>query len=789
MSACPFCFAESDGAHAECQSCGASLDDSPLAPGTLLNNRYTVKSVLGRGGFSLTYRATDTTLDRTVAIKELFPENASRSGNTATVPTNTCADFQQALAGFLQEAKTLARFQHPNIVGIGDTFTQNNTAYIVMDYVDGETLDVLISRSGRLTWNQTLPILTDIATGLEHLHDTNTIHRDIKPANIMITPTGKAVILDFGAARIINPLQSHTLTRIITPQYAAPEQRLTNARFGPPTDIFALGTLAYQAVTGNLPPSIDDRLLTEAQPEAPSAVNPTVPQQASEAILQALHLNPTNRPQTTRQFVSQLTTTKVPTPSAPIEVKQPEASPAPPSITRPTPPAITTITKRPLPKKRIAIGIALTTAIAAAAIGIGTGLQKTEGALPTTSAAAAEVTFVATETTTARAVSTVVETTTARAVSTVVETSAPVATQATTRAVTTVAATTTATAETTVAAAPVVTEAATTAATAAAPATSNCRDQFANGLPIAFQGLTPKAAFDQLPPECKTDVTVVVICNGKGTRLETGQETPVPCMPTTLLKNIRTYGEAGLEIAVTGTPLKRTTSTNETGCESTPAQGCKIISATAHWNIATEQTPTINLTLQPNPEPSTKPPTTPKPKAPAKPVTTPPPETTEKAKGAKQKKTTNPAKAAVTQATETITTAQSTIPPTPAPTTAAPFVPGLIPGDLVITVLTSGAPFDGLFEVAVSCTGNTLRETFSLRAGESKSFNFIVEGMSVVSCLVTETKSNGAKVSYFDSNGADFEDGRVTVNSQGCEAPRPGWPPCKGFVVITNEYR
>jgi serine/threonine protein kinase len=628
VNSCPFCFAESDGAHAECQSCGASLDDSPLAPGTLLNNRYAVKSVLGRGGFSLTYRATDTTLDRTVAIKELFPENASRSGNTVTVPTNTRADFQQALTGFLQEAKTLARFQHPNIVGTGDTFTQNNTAYIVMDYIEGETLDVLINRNGRLPWNQTLPILTDIATGLEHLHATNTIHRDIKPANIMITPTGKAVILDFGAARIINPLQSHTLTRIITPQYAAPEQRLTNARFGPPTDIFALGTLAYQAVTGNLPPSIDDRLLTNAQPETPSSINPTVPQQASETILQALHLNPTQRPQTTRQFVSQLTTTEVNAATAPTQLKQPGPSQAPPSITKPAPPAITTKTKKAIPTKRIAIGIALVTAIGAAGIGISTGLRRTDTALPTSSASA-EVTFIAAETT----VPLTTKVTTSVSVTTEVATSVLTTTEQT------IIASTKATTVTKAAA--VVTDAVTTASTAA-PANSNCRDQFANGLPKAFQGLTPKAAFDQLPPECKTDVVVVVLCNGTETRLETSQETTVPCMPTPVLKNIRIYGEAGLEIAVAGTKLKRATGANETGCESKPPQGCKIISATARWNIATEQTPSINLTLQPNPEPATKPPTTRKATT-SKPVTTPAPETTKKARTTTSKKTKTPA--------------------------------------------------------------------------------------------------------------------------------------------------
>jgi serine/threonine protein kinase len=336
MSTCPICQSDVHELTSQCEACGASLDNNQLPAGSMLNNRYEIGSVLGRGGFSLTYKAKDKALNRVLAIKELFPENAIRTGPTVTVPKQTTSDYQQSITGFLNEAQTLAQFDHPNIVGISDTFQQHNTAYIVMDFVEGDTLEQIIESTGKLDWGYTQHIIIQVAKGLAQLHAQNTIHRDIKPANIIVNSTGKATILDFGAARRVTPNQSHALTRIITPQYAAPEQRLTNARFGPPTDIFALATVAYQATTGSLPPSIDDRLLTGVEPTPPHEANSNVPLHASQAILQALHLNPTHRPQTTFEFVNQLTRERTPTTvtnpepvAAPVEPRQQPALTAP----------------------------------------------------------------------------------------------------------------------------------------------------------------------------------------------------------------------------------------------------------------------------------------------------------------------------------------------------------------------------------------------------------------------------------------------------------------------------
>ena len=166
---------------------------------------YRVEGVLGQGAFGITYLATDTHLERKVAIKEYYPrEFAVRDGSLSIHAAGDKDDretFTWGLTRFLEEARVLARFEHPNIISVRRFFEANGTAYLVMDYCDGESLDAIIKRDGSLGTEQLDRILFPLLDGLERIHSTNFVHRDIKPANLYIRADGSPILLDFGAAR------------------------------------------------------------------------------------------------------------------------------------------------------------------------------------------------------------------------------------------------------------------------------------------------------------------------------------------------------------------------------------------------------------------------------------------------------------------------------------------------------------------------------------------------------------------------------------------------------------
>ena len=174
-----------------------------LTKGTRLN-QYEVLNILGAGGFGITYMARDTSLDTMVAIKEYMPGDlAVRQGGSQVTAKSTLSkgDFDWGLDRFLSEARTLARFRHPNIVRVNQIFQANNTAYLVMEYAKGQSLDDLLQKSGPLSEEQTKEILSPILDGLTRVHEQGFLHRDIKPGNIIIRDEGGAVLIDFGAAR------------------------------------------------------------------------------------------------------------------------------------------------------------------------------------------------------------------------------------------------------------------------------------------------------------------------------------------------------------------------------------------------------------------------------------------------------------------------------------------------------------------------------------------------------------------------------------------------------------
>lgn len=217
---------------------------------------YVLERVLGQGGFGITYLAKDTNLDQRVAIKEYLPvEVATRLPDSTVRPrTEELRDrYRWGLERFIQEARTLARFDHPNIVRVLSVFEFNCTAYMVMRFEEGGTLSALLDRRGTLPEAELMRVLLPILDGLELVHNAGFIHRDIKPDNIHIGGDGRPVLLDFGSARQ-SLGSSNTLTILIAPGYAPFEQYYSDpSAQGPWTDIYGLGATCYRAICGRAP--------------------------------------------------------------------------------------------------------------------------------------------------------------------------------------------------------------------------------------------------------------------------------------------------------------------------------------------------------------------------------------------------------------------------------------------------------------------------------------------------------------------------------------------------------
>jgi len=304
---CPFCFNPLPDKATVCPACGAYVGGNfQTLPGghSLHDGRYTIERVLGRGGFGITYRAVHNRLLMRVAIKELFPEGSTRrEDGTVVPPAGTGREgLAEAREKFLEEARTLAQFSHPGIVRVIDVFEENNTAYLAMEYLAGETLARRILRQGRLPVDEAEDLARKVASALGVVHAAGLLHRDVKPENIFLTNDGRVVLIDFGSARAFVQGVTASYTRVVTPGYAAPEQYASQARVGPPTDIYGLGATLYHALTGNPPPPATDRLLGEALPSLPGWVPPNL----RLAVERALALNAGERPQTVAEFLAVL---------------------------------------------------------------------------------------------------------------------------------------------------------------------------------------------------------------------------------------------------------------------------------------------------------------------------------------------------------------------------------------------------------------------------------------------------------------------------------------------------
>jgi serine/threonine protein kinase/peptidoglycan hydrolase-like protein with peptidoglycan-binding domain len=352
------------------QGTGSSVDFVALKAGQAIG-RYQVVSVLGQGGFGITYRAHDSQLDREVAIKEYLPAAlAVRQDGTTVLPRSTAAaeDFTWGRERFVSEGRTLASLQDaPAIVRVFDFLEANGTAYIVMQLLQGETLEDRIKRTGPLKPAEVDRILWPLLDGLERVHNAGFLHRDIKPANILLDTAGNPTLIDFGAARAAMAGRSTVLTAIFTPGYAAAEQ-MTSARQGPWTDIYGLSATLYHAITGKVPPTAFDRMLDDAYEPLGKMELPDFARGLLAGLDAGLAVRATDRPQSIAGWRPILGSAAAPQADATVALGQ---APAPPPTATIAVPAAATAPAR---KHRLGLWIgaaaALLLAIAGAVYGL-----------------------------------------------------------------------------------------------------------------------------------------------------------------------------------------------------------------------------------------------------------------------------------------------------------------------------------------------------------------------------------------------------------------------------------
>ena len=289
---------------------------SALPAGTEFEG-YRLLGVLGAGGFGVTYLAEEIALSRErsrrVAIKEFLPASiAARVSGSREVRSLRKQDgqaYRHLLDRFLREAETLARFDHPNIVPVLRFFERHGTAYIVMKFVAGESLGAVLKRRQRLSEPEVRWFLPGVLDGLAEVHARNFLHRDVKPDNILLGPDGRAMLVDFGAARLAAAEASAlTRTAVISEGYAPYEQYDSHGRQGPWTDLYGLGATLYRALAGTAPVKSPDRLIAKVrnQPDplvpAGTLVSAPLSPAMEDALARSLALMENERPQSVDEF-------------------------------------------------------------------------------------------------------------------------------------------------------------------------------------------------------------------------------------------------------------------------------------------------------------------------------------------------------------------------------------------------------------------------------------------------------------------------------------------------------
>lgn len=279
-----------------------------LKPGTHIKSPYQIVSVLGHGGFGVTYLGFDVNLQLKVAIKEYLPRELVRrdasSGQVIPLSDQTRAAFQAGLERFLTEARLLAKFQqHPGIVSVLSFFPALGTGYMVMEYVEGETLKSYLQRRGCLSWPQTLEIFMHIMDALRAVHQAGLLHRDVAPDNIYLCSDGRIKLLDFGAAQQ-SRLHFPSSIWVLKPGFAPEEQYRDTQDQGPWSDVYSVAASMYFCLTGRVPQDALDRLQTD-QLRPPSDYGVAIPKEAERILMQALAIDALQRPQSMESLQTQ----------------------------------------------------------------------------------------------------------------------------------------------------------------------------------------------------------------------------------------------------------------------------------------------------------------------------------------------------------------------------------------------------------------------------------------------------------------------------------------------------
>lgn len=299
-SICPFCGYDNIGNHAS----------NTLEVGFFLFHRYVIGRVLGIGGFGITYLAYDILLSHRVAIKEYLPnEFSTRVPTQAKVTVYTGDKQEQFLAGqkrFVEEAKKLARFQNQEgIVHIFDCFDENNTSYIVMEYLEGKTLQEVLGERKTFRVSEAAAITVSILDALKEVHREGMLHRDIAPDNVFLTDDGKVKLIDFGAAKYATTTHSKSLSVIIKQGYAPPEQYRSKGEQGTWTDIYGAAATMYKMVTGVTPEDSMERQVRDSL-KPPSKLGIKMDKSMENALMNGLNIPIEKRTKTADAFKKEL---------------------------------------------------------------------------------------------------------------------------------------------------------------------------------------------------------------------------------------------------------------------------------------------------------------------------------------------------------------------------------------------------------------------------------------------------------------------------------------------------
>lgn len=314
---CFWCMNKLPSENGVCEVCGKDnrerKNGSGELPFALLSGKYLIGHALGRGGFGITYIGLNMLLGKRVAIKEYFPADISVRAedgvNVRAASDETVTQFEEGKWKALGEARTIARVQNvSNIVGIYDCFSRNNTVYIIMEFIEGQTFAEIAARKGPMKWQTLWPMIRPVGVALGQLHRLNLIHRDISPDNIMVRKdNGDSVLLDFGAASgAVAAGQEHVTA--LKDGYASVEQYQGRAEINGRADEYSWSAAIWFMLTGNKPPNALQRKAQQCDPKMSGKIRRRTPEHVRKALLKGMAIRQEDRYPTMEELILELDT-------------------------------------------------------------------------------------------------------------------------------------------------------------------------------------------------------------------------------------------------------------------------------------------------------------------------------------------------------------------------------------------------------------------------------------------------------------------------------------------------